>query len=88
MDAGLEAGLAVRSSDGANLGEIVEVTRNEAGRAVHFLVRSADGAVRMVPAGAVTLEGEAVVTTWSESQFMQHSARDNGARHGEEVDRR
>ncbi|WP_374514597.1 hypothetical protein [Brevundimonas sp.] len=88
VDAGLEAGLTVRSSDGADLGEIVEVTRNEAGRVVHFLVRSADGAVRMVPAGAVTLDGEAVVTTWSESQFMQHSARDNGARRGEEVDRR
>lgn len=88
VDAGLEAGLTVRSSDGADLGEIVEVTRNEAGRAVHFLVRSADGAVRMVPAGAVTLDGEAVVTTWSESQFMQHSSQDNGARRGEEVDRR
>lgn len=80
VDAALRAGVTVRSSDGATLGEIVEVTRNEAGRVVHFLVRSADGTVRMVPAGAVSLQGDAVVTTWSEGQFQQHSARDNDAR--------
>ncbi|SFS47120.1 hypothetical protein [Brevundimonas viscosa] len=88
VDAALQTGVTVRSSDGANLGEIVEVTRNEAGRTVHFLVRSADGTVRMVPAGAVSLDGEAVVTTWSEGQFRQHSDRNNGARRSDADDRR
>lgn len=89
VDAALQTGVVVRSSDGADLGEIVEITRNEAGRAVHFLVRSADGTVRMVPAGAVALEGDAVVTIWSESQFQRHSSRDNGVRRSDDAgDRR
>lgn len=74
VDAALRSGVGVRSSDGADLGSIVEVTRNEAGRAVHFLVRSADGTVRMVPAGAVSLDGGVVVTGWTEGQFMQRPA--------------
>ncbi len=75
VDAALRAGIAVRSSDGADLGSIVEVTRNEAGRAVQFLVRSADGAVRAVPAEAVSLDGQVVVTGWTESQFTQRPAQ-------------
>lgn len=78
VDAALQTGAAVRSSDGADLGRIVEVTRNEAGRAVHFLVRSADGAVRMVPAGAVSLEGGVLVTGSSESQFGQRPSDASG----------
>ncbi len=74
VDAALRTGVAVRSSDGADLGSIVEVTRNEAGRAVQFLVRSADGTLRMVPAGAVSVDGGVIVTGWTESQFQQHPA--------------
>lgn len=74
VDAALRTGVAVRSSDGADLGSIVEVTRNEAGRAVQFLVRSADGTLRTVPAGAVSLDGGVIVTGWTEGQFMQRPA--------------
>jgi hypothetical protein len=88
VDAALQTGAAVRSSDGVDLGRIVEVTRNEAGRAVHFLVRSADGAVRMVPAGAVSLEGGVLVTGSGESQFGQRPSGAPGRAGESGADRR
>jgi hypothetical protein len=68
-DAAIQTGAMVRSSDGASLGSIVDVTRNTAGRATAFVVRSADGATRTVPAGSVSANGNVLVTGWTESQF-------------------
>lgn len=80
VDAAIEGGAEVRSSDGALLGTIAEVSRNAAGRATSFVVRSADGAMRVVPAGNVGVQGDVLVTSWTESQFMARRARSGAAR--------
>jgi hypothetical protein len=69
VDAAIRTGAMVHSSDGAMLGSVVDVTRNTAGRATAFVVRSADGATRNVPAGSVSANGNVLVTGWTESQF-------------------
>ncbi|MGZ9113918.1 MAG: hypothetical protein ACXW3K_04780 [Brevundimonas sp.] len=69
VDAAIQTGAMVHSSDGAMLGSVVDVTRNTAGRATAFVVRSADGARRTVPAGSVSADGNVLVTGWTESQF-------------------
>lgn len=71
VDAAIQTGAMVHSSDGAMLGSVVDVTRNAAGRATSFVVRSADGATRTVPAGSVSANGNVLVTGWTESQFNQ-----------------
>jgi hypothetical protein len=69
VDAAIQSGVMVHSSDGQMLGSVVEVTRNSAGRATSFMVRSADGAVRRVPAGSVSLDGQVLVSGWTQEQF-------------------
>lgn len=69
VDAAIQTGAMVHSSDGAMLGSVVNVTRNAAGRATSFVVRSADGVTRRVPAGSVSANGNVLVTGWTESQF-------------------
>lgn len=68
-DFDVSSGAMVHASDGAMLGNVVRVTRNAAGRAEGFIVRSADGATRYVPAAGARVEGDAVVTGWSRSEF-------------------
>lgn len=80
VDAAIEGGVQVRSSDGALLGTIAEISRNATGRVTSFVVRSADGAMRVVPAGNVGIQGDVLVTGWTESQFMARRARGNTAR--------
>lgn len=69
VDAALKTGAMVHSSDGAMLGSVVDVARNSVGRATSFVVRTTDGATRTIPAGSVSVDGDAVVTAWTESQF-------------------
>lgn len=80
VNAAIEGGVQVRSSDGALLGTIAEISRNATGRVVSFVVRSADGSMRLVPAGNVGLQGDVLVTGWTESQFMARRARGPSAR--------
>ena len=68
-DFNVSSGAMVHASDGAMLGNVVRVTRNAAGRAEGFVVRSADGAVRYVPAAGARVEGDVVVSGWSRSEF-------------------
>jgi len=75
VDAAIQTGAMVHSSDGAMLGSVVDVTRNTAGRATGFLVRSANGAVRSVPAGSVSADGNVLVTGWTETQFNRRRQR-------------
>lgn len=75
VDAAIQGGAQVRSSDGALLGTVAEISRNAAGRATSFVVRSADGALRLVPAGNVGVQGDVLVTGWTESQFMARRSR-------------
>lgn len=74
LDTRLTTGATVQSSDGATLGSIVDVTRNSAGRATAFVVRSADGTLRTVPAANASFEGGTVVTGQSERQFLRRRA--------------
>ncbi|MFJ6023220.1 hypothetical protein ACIQC9_01310 [Brevundimonas sp. NPDC092305] len=69
VDAAIQSGAMIHSSDGAMLGTVTEVVRNTEGRATSFVMRTADGATRTVPAGSVSLDGQVLVTGWSESQF-------------------
>lgn len=68
-DTAIQTGVMVHSADGAMLGTIGDVVRNAQGRATSFVLRTADGATRTVPAGSVSLSGEALVTNWTEAQF-------------------
>lgn len=79
VDSAIEGGVMVRSSDGVTLGSIAQITRNAAGRATSFLVRSSDGALRLVPTGNVGVQGDALVTGWSQSQFMARPLRRNAS---------
>lgn len=68
-DLDVEAGVMVHASDGAMLGQVVNVTRDTAGRVQSLAVRTAEGAVRYVPAAGASVEGGAVVTTMTEAEF-------------------
>jgi hypothetical protein len=69
VDTAIQTGAMVHSSDGQMLGSVVEVTRNNAGRATAFVVRSADGTLRTVPAGSVSVDGQVLVSGWTQEQF-------------------
>ena len=68
-DAAIRTGAMVHSSDGAMLGSVVDVTRNTTGRVTAFVIRTADGATRSLPAGSVSANGDVLVTGWTERQF-------------------
>lgn len=61
LDAALRGGAMVHASDGAMIGRVVDVTRDAAGRATAFTMRTADGAVRTVPAASASANGSVVV---------------------------
>lgn len=67
-------GAMVHASDGAMLGTVQSTTRDTAGRVQGFVVRTPDGVVRSVPATGARIEGDAVVTGWSQAQFDQAPA--------------
>jgi hypothetical protein len=68
-DLDVGAGAMVHGSDGALLGHVLSITRDTAGRVQSLAVRTADGAVRTVPAAGASVEGGAVVTTMTEAEF-------------------
>lgn len=70
----VSTGAMVHASDGAMLGTVQSITRDTAGRVQGFVVRTADGVVRSVPATGARIEGDAVVTGWSRAQFDQAPA--------------
>ncbi|NBW09519.1 MAG: hypothetical protein EBR82_15995 [Caulobacteraceae bacterium] len=65
----ISTGAMVHGSDGNMLGSVVRLTRNSAGRIESFVVRSADGTLRSVPASGASVQGDAVVTAWSSGEF-------------------
>jgi hypothetical protein len=67
--ANISTGAMVHGSDGNMLGSVVRLTRNSAGRLESFVVRSADGTLRSVPATGASVQGDAVVTAWSSGEF-------------------
>lgn len=71
VDAAIQSGAMVHSSDGAMLGSVVDVTRNTAGRATAFTIRTASGTLRSITAGSVSADGNVLVTGWTESQFSR-----------------
>ena len=71
VDAAIQSGAMVHSSDGAMLGSVINVTRNSAGRATAFAIRTANGTTRRIPAGNVSANGNVLVTGWTESQFSR-----------------
>lgn len=68
-DLDVGAGAMVHGSDGALLGHVLSTTRDTAGRVQSLAVRTADGAVRTVPAAGASVEGGAVVTAMTEAEF-------------------
>lgn len=65
----ISTGAMVHGSDGNMLGSVVRLTRNSIGRVESFVVRSADGTLRSVPASGASVQGDAVVTAWSSGEF-------------------
>lgn len=68
-DLDVQAGAMVHGSDGAMLGTVTTVVRDSAGRTQSLVVRTADGASKTVPAAGASVQGGAVVTGWTQSQF-------------------
>lgn len=68
-DLNVNAGATVRGTDGAILGQVVRATRDTAGRVQGFVVRSADGALKAVPATGASVQGDVLTTGWSEAEF-------------------
>lgn len=68
-DLDIRAGAMVHASDGAMLGHVADVTRDTAGRVQSLAVRTADGAVRTIPAAGATAQGGAVVAAMTEAEF-------------------
>lgn len=68
-DLDVSAGAMVHGSDGAMLGSVSSVVRDSAGRVQSLIVATADGATKTVPATGASVQGGAVVTGWTESQF-------------------
>jgi len=58
------------------LGQVVRARRDTAGRVQGFVVRSADGALKAVPATGASVQGDALVTGWSEAEFEAAPAAD------------
>lgn len=61
LDAALRAGAMVHASDGQMIGRVVEVAHDTTGRATAFVVRTADGAVRTVPAASASADGSVII---------------------------
>ncbi|MBA4808382.1 hypothetical protein [Brevundimonas sp.] len=59
--ADVSVGAAVRASDGDLLGQVVGLSRDTAGRTQGYLVRTIDGATRLLPAGAASVQGGVVI---------------------------
>ena len=68
-DLDIRSGAMVHASDGGMLGHVTDVTRDTAGRVQSLTVRTADGAMRTVPAAGASVEGGAVVTAMTEAEF-------------------
>lgn len=68
-DLDIQAGAMVHASDGAMLGHVAGVTRDTAGRVQSLAVRTADGAVRAIPAAGASVEGGAVIAAMTEAEF-------------------
>lgn len=75
-DLEVSTGAMAHGADGAMLGAVVGTTRDAAGRVQGFMVRSADGAVKAVPAAGARVQGDVLVTGWSEAQFKAAPAAD------------
>ena len=62
----VSVGAMVHGSDGRMLGEVVDVARDSAGRVEGYVVRTADGARRTLPAASASVQGGAVVASDSD----------------------
>jgi len=63
VNAALRTGAMVHASDGGMVGSVVNVTRNSAGRATAFTVRTASGATRTLRPGSVGVRGDVLIMT-------------------------
>ena len=68
-DLDVQAGAMVHGSDGSMLGTVSSIARDSAGRAQSLVVQTADGATKTVPARGASVQGGAVITGWTETQF-------------------
>lgn len=65
------AGAMVHTTDGAMLGRVIDVTRDTTGRVEAYVVRTADGAERLLPSASARIEGDAVVASGEDLQAPQ-----------------
>ncbi len=59
----VSAGAMVHGPDGRMLGQVTDVARDAAGRVEGYVVRTADGAQRTLPAASASVQGGAVVAS-------------------------
>jgi len=70
-DAEVAAGAMVHTTDGAMLGRVIDVTRDTTGRVEAYVVRTADGAERLLPSASARIEGDAVVASGEDLRSPQ-----------------
>ncbi len=68
-DLDIQAGAMVHGSDGSMLATVTSVARDSAGRVQGLVVQTAEGATKTIPTEGARIEGGAVVTGWTQSQF-------------------
>ncbi|WP_122467043.1 hypothetical protein [Brevundimonas lutea] len=68
-DLDVQAGAMVHGSDGSMLGTVSSAARDSAGRAQGLVVQTAEGATKTIPTNGARVEGGAVITGWTQSQF-------------------
>lgn len=67
----VSAGAMVHTADGAMLGRVIDVTRDTTGRVEAYVVRTADGAERLLPSASARIEGDAVIASGEDLQSPQ-----------------
>lgn len=67
----VSAGAMVHTADGAMLGRVIDVTRDTTGRIETYVIRTADGAERLLPSASARIEGDAVIASGEDLQSPQ-----------------
>ncbi len=70
--ASISPGLSVRDTAGRTIGQVVSVSRNEAGQAKRVVVRSSDGVLHTLQASDLSVSGNAAVTSEANLKASPH----------------
>ena len=65
----LNAGMTLKGSGGEDFGHVINVVRTRAGQVRTVTIETIDGVKRTIPAGAIHVQGDVAVTSYSSTQL-------------------